>query len=1181
MDALHSVTNGNRHVFTEMTLDQESLSRLFPFYFVFDEFQTIIDAGPSARKLMQNKGSGKLSEILRLARPASNMTSFMRSLEHGPKSVVFSFLDQPLTKLKGEVRSLSNGHFVFLGSVWVGRIENLGDLGLSFTDFSTNDPTVDYLHLMKSHEIVANELRDTLDHLRKQREDLELHSLIAEETRHMVVIGNSESEVVWVNKSFEETTGFLLKDIYGKNPFEFLFDNTLPADFVENARKARLQKQGYEDNIQVVTSVGDHIWVKFQGQPVFDEEGNFTRYFALLEDITEQKRSADEKRLLQDRLSMALDASGSGVWEYQMATGEAFCDDRFFKLFRLPFAARVSIRFFLNQVHPDDVHTYRELARRTAKGQFDSVSQQFTFMCGDGKYRRFLVRYQVFRNSEKTPVKLIGMVLDIDSVAQLEQALKVQTKRYAQLISNMNSGVLVEDESRRIVLTNQQFLDYFSISSVPDAMIGMDCSMSAEYSKHLFKDQEQFVQRIAQILERNEPVVHEELEMADGRILERNYFPLVIDNHYHGHLWQYNDITERKNSEKELRRNEEKYRKIIENMNLGLIEVDNDERIQFVNQSFCKMSGYEMSELIGQRTIDLFLRVERSEFIDARIAERKKGRSGSYELEVLDKNGHRRWWLISRAPLYDVKNVIEGSIGIHLDVTGQKLLENGLRNAKQLAEENARAKEVFLANMSHELRTPVNGIIGVCRLMKHTPLNEQQGHYVDLLESTTVHLSKVLGDVLDLSRINAKDTVLDRERFRLVEVLQDTIKMLMLGIQKSNVELITNFDELEDTLYDGDLVKIKQVLFNLIGNALKFTPQGRVSVSARSESGGEGKWDVFINIEDSGIGMSEEFLKVAFTKFTQEDNSLSRKFGGAGLGLNITRNLIEWMGGTISIKSQKGKGTQVTVFLPLDAVEDSKEQQEFTEEELNLEGVSVLLAEDNELNAMVLKLMLEAKGCEVQVCATGFEVLEQLGKREFQLVLMDLHMPGMDGYQTTLTIRNEMHLNVPIIALTADMRKGESLRCLSAGMNDFLLKPYEENVLYSKMKRLIKDYQENRPQTMQKVHIGMLERAAQGNPSFVSKMLNIFMNETALALQILHGAIKEGELHQVKEMAHRLRTSLNNLGLTSAAACALSLEESLQNGAELQQMMNEMLALEMHLQFARRDVQEEINRLNT
>lgn len=1165
--------------FQWMRLDHETTSRLFPFFVLFDQNLRIMDMGPSFRKMVQSSGAVYITDILRITRPSISPAELLQQVEQGPRSMVFTFKSHPLTKLKGELQKSGENTYMFFGSVWVGRIDALGDLGLSFSDFSSNDPTVDYLHLMKSHEIVANELRDTLTQLHQQREELILHSLLAEETENYVLILDQSGEIEWANRSFEEGTGFRLEEIKKRTLEELFSEDHADGEGLNEALNCAKQGKAFTSEVVLPIHNGIPIWVKWQGQPVTDSEGRLWKYFALIEDITEKRRSADENKLLSERLKLALDASGAAIFEYGFDQDDFICDDQFHKLFRIQSGTKVTMRHFRNWVHRDDLSTFRKMAEETSKGLLDSYSHPLTFLCGDKTYRRFLVRYHVFKDEELRPVKMVGVLMDIDSVAQLEQALKIQTKRYAQLIANMHTGVLVEDENRRIVLTNQLFLDFFNISAQPEDMIGMDCSLSAEYSKHLFADQELFVSRINEILFKQEAVLQEELEMADGRILERNYFPLIIDSKYHGHLWQYRDITSRKFSELELKRNEEKYRKIIENMNLGLIEVDNDERVRFANQSFCRMSGYTQEELQGRRPSELFLNVRSSDFINSRVSERKKGRSGSYELEILDKNGHRRWWMISGAPLYDLKGTVEGSIGIHLDVTGQKLLENGLRNAKQLAEDNARAKEIFLANMSHELRTPVNGIIGVCRLLKNMGMNEQQENYVNLLENTTVHLSKVLGDVLDLSRISANEVTIETSRFNLNDVIEDVVKMLVLGIQKSNIEVVTFTDKLWKGEYIGDVVKIKQILFNLVGNAVKFTSNGKVVINASSLEGENDHLDVYFEIIDSGVGMSEEFLKVAFTKFSQEDSGLSRKYGGAGLGLSITRNLVEMMNGTIAIESRKNEGTKVMVHLPLKGSVQEEPQLDSTALAEGLRGMRVLIAEDNELNAMVLRLLLEAKECHVDVCASGFEVIDKVSKEDFDIILMDLHMPGMDGYQTTLTIRNDLHLKTPIIALTADMRKGESVRCFAVGMNEFLLKPYEESVLYQKMARLVNKRLNTSSMHFQSVNLSMLERAAQGNPEFIRRMLNIFMKETDHALGKFEAPYHASEAPSMRETAHRLRTSLNNLGLSSAASTALKVEELIDTQSRPESVQLEVANMVDHLQRARLDVQRELERL--
>ena len=266
--------------------------------------------------------------------------------------------------------------------------------------------------------------------------------------------------------------------------------------------------------------------------------------------------------------------------------------------------------------------------------------------------------------------------------------------RMAKLLAHLHTGILVENEDRKIVLTNQNFCDLFHIPASPDQMIGADCSQSAEQIKHLFKQPGEFLSRIQTVLQHRKSVTGELLELADGRIFIRDYIPIFIEQEFKGNLWNYTDVTERQQQEKLLRKNEEKYRRLITNIELGLVEVDQEENILYVNQAFCLLSGYTEQELVGKKILSVLqLTPENLQLIAGVRERRKKGIADVYEIEVVIKGGESRWWAISGAPLYNESNQVMGSIGIHLDITHQKNLEAELRHAKELAEQSAAAKE--------------------------------------------------------------------------------------------------------------------------------------------------------------------------------------------------------------------------------------------------------------------------------------------------------------------------------------------------------------------------------------------------------------------------------------------------------------------------------------------------------
>ena len=497
-------------------------------------------------------------------------------------------------------------------------------------------------------------------------------------------------------------------------------------------------------------------------------------------------------------------------------------------------------------------------------------------------------------------------------ISERTRALQTSQTRLAALISNLHSGILVEDESRRIVLTNQMFCDIFNLSIPPEQIIGMSYSELADKFNHLFDAPEAFQKRIKTILKRKEAVINEKLPLRDGRVYERDYVPILLDNQYNGHLWQYIDVTAEHYAREDLKRSEEKYRGIIENMELGLVEVDNQGLIIRAYPRFCKMVGYTAAELLGKKAVSVLVPPEYYPILEQQSYDRSQGIGNVYEVEMLKKDGSRIWVLISGAPIFDLDGTVVGSIGIHYDITYQKDLQNELEEARERAEEAQKAEKQFLANMSHEIRTPLNAIIGMAHLLYDTEPTAEQKEYLSVLKNSAEILRGLISDVLDLSKIRSGNFEIQNNEFDLAGLVSAMVKTFQICHEDKELEVELKLDPNLQKMVIGDDLMLNQILINLIGNAEKFTQKGKITVSAHVKSRRNNRINVEFKISDTGIGIPKEKHDLVFQSFRQVDGDIKRKFGGTGLGLAITKQLVEMQGGSIRLKSQFGKGTMFT-----------------------------------------------------------------------------------------------------------------------------------------------------------------------------------------------------------------------------------------------------------------------------
>ena len=645
-----------------------------------------------------------------------------------------------------------------------------------------------------------------------------------------------------------------------------------------------------------------------------------------------------------------------------------------------------------------------------------------------------------------------------ETIARQTAELRRTATRFSNLISNMQDGVLLEDENRLIVLTNERFCAMFAVPVSPDILIGTDCSGSAEQSKHFFINPEEFVNRIDYLLSQRKKVIGEILHLTDGRTFTRDYVPIIIEETYRGHYWKYTDITSQKRYEEALKRSEEKYRLLIENMNLGMLEVDMEGKIIYANQSFCKMSGFEKEEIYGEIAENIFTRSENRALVRDKTKSRETGNMDAYELEITNKQGLIKWWMISGAPLFDQEGNQIGSTGIHLDITEQKQLEFTLREAKQTAEETAKAKEIFLANMSHEIRTPMNAILGLGNQLLKTELLPQQRSFLESINHAAENLLVVINDILDFSKIESGKLDLESIGFSLHDLLMQISSMLKSKTEEKGMTFNLEMDPFIAPVLIGDPFRINQILLNLLSNSIKFTEKGSVSLSCKVEESNENEQSVEIMVSDTGIGIDENYIEKIFRKFSQESTDVARKYGGTGLGMAITKQLVDLMDGKISIQSKKNHGTQITIgfTLPIGHELEKPAKQIISFDQSLLQDKKILLVEDNKVNRLIANTILTQFGIHVTEAVNGEIAVEILRKTSFDLVLMDMQMPVMDGVTATIMIRKEISTTLPIVALTAHALKSEQSRCLEAGMDDFLSKPFtEEKLLNMILKYLV------------------------------------------------------------------------------------------------------------------------------
>lgn len=521
---------------------------------------------------------------------------------------------------------------------------------------------------------------------------------------------------------------------------------------------------------------------------------------------------------------------------------------------------------------------------------------------------------------------------------------------------------------------------------------------------------------------------------------------------------------------------------------------DRNQKVEWVNEGFTQLTGYVLNDF-NEKTIELAQEsgtknAEQSQNMINTIVTIKKPLT--FENVKYTKEGEKYWALTTITPILGKDGEVERFITIESDISLRKKMEEELLEANKVTElslakvnktldeltiakkeleASMKIKGQFMANMSHEIRTPMNSVIGFTDLLLKTPLNPEQKQYIEAVKISGKNLLTIINDILDFSKIESGKLVLEKIKFNLSSVVSTVNELMQPKSAEKNIRLSTKIGtNIPDNLI-GDPTRLNQILLNLVGNAIKFTNQGEINILVDLESDQNDTVGLKFSVTDTGIGIPKEKLPALFQEFNQVSNETTRKYGGTGLGLAIVKQLVELQEGTVSVQSEVNKGSTFSFHLKFKkdlniTSENGKEDESY--EIGDLEGIHVLLVEDNVLNQLLAKKVLTDWKFRVEVADNGLIAVEKLKEMDFDVVLMDIQMPEMDGYEATGVIRKSLpppKNATPVIAMTAHALAGEAEKCISAGMNDYISKPFEQKALYSKIHSAVKNPQIKQPTT--------------------------------------------------------------------------------------------------------------------
>ena len=604
------------------------------------------------------------------------------------------------------------------------------------------------------------------------------------------------------------------------------------------------------------------------------------------------------------------------------------------------------------------------------------------------------------------------------------------------------------------------------------------------------------------------------------------------------------------------------------NYSLSLIEaipdpifaIDLEYRITEINQAAFKKTEVDRQKMIGSSFANYFTNSQ----IALNYCEKIFAKGTISNKPLIMKDGQLTDVLLSGSVFSDKEGRVLGAVIVARDITAQKRIEKELIEAKVfaelttviaevakskaealtfVAEEAVKTKQQFLSNMSHEIRTPMNAIVGFTKVLLKTDLTDKQREFLVAIKLSGDALIVLINDILDLAKVEAGKMIFEQTPFKMESSITSMVHLFESKIQEKNVQLKVVYDPLIPAILIGDSIRLHQIIINLLSNAVKFTSKGEITISVRIVNETDENILISFSVGDTGIGISEKSLVNIFENFQQASNNTSRLYGGTGLGLAIVKQLVESQGGRISVKSQLDKGSEFTFELEFNKSNFNTipniEIIEIAPEHTN---IKVLAVEDMMLNQLLMKTLLDDFGFERDIASNGKIAIEKMKTTQYDIILMDLQMPEMNGFEATEYIRNTLHSSIPIIALTADVTTVDLEKCMAFGMNDYIAKPIDERLLYSKIVNLVKktDVQNTEvpessfksfEQPKKSINLDYLMHRTKSDPAIMIEMITLYLEQTPPLIFAMKESFQNKDWVDLHSAVHKLIPSFSIMGI--------------------------------------------------
>lgn len=798
-------------------------------------------------------------------------------------------------------------------------------------------------------------------------------------------------------------------------------------------------------------------------------------FVAIALDVSARKQAAAALLESESRFERAVRGAETGIWEWNIRDDEVYYSQRYKELlgyddndFDNTFAE------FETRLHDQDREEVMTAIEQHLKSK-TTFDVELRLRRRDGEYGWFRYRGLAQCDDEGVATRMSGSMSCIDRQRKTQQLLADANRRMEAVFAAATEvSIILTDRDGVVELFNKgaEKLTGFNAEDI----IGketLDRFVLASELKHRSRELSRGLGETVDGF-RTVAVIPEQagIEEREWTFVRKNGIRRTVtmtvtcvkdeNDRISGFLGVAQDVTRRKAVERDLAQ----LALVAAKTHNAVIILDARGQMEWVNQAFTNLTGYYLDEVRGKRLDDV-LRGPATDPQQLKLIDESQQRGEAFEgeLAIVAKDGRSPWLSISLTPVFDESGNERGFVAVTTDVTDRKRSEEELRKAKEVAETANRSKSEFLANMSHELRTPLTAILGYSEVLIDQVDEQSHVDFLTTIRRNGNHLLSVINDILDLSKVEAGRLEIEEVACSPRQLLADIINAMRVRADGAGLSLTEDIGEEIPDIVGLDPTRLRQIVINLIGNAVKFTETGGVSVNAKFTPTKGEYGNLEITVADTGIGMTLTQLDGLFQPFVQADASTTRKYGGTGLGLSISRRLARLMGGDITVESQINEGSRFTVSVQVKVLSGSADDARLSplpriEGDSELEGARILLAEDGPDNQRLVSFMLKKAGADVVVANDGQEAIEAIAEAEqqgqpFDVVLMDMQMPVLDGYEATRQLRREGS-KIPVIALTAHAMSGDREKCINAGCDDYEVKPIQRQSLLQSVARYAK-----------------------------------------------------------------------------------------------------------------------------